>query len=283
MNGAAARPVVFLFPGLASDLAELSALTIGCGNALTAVPIGYPHWTEIRNRALRLDDFVAYCKRQIEAYPAAGPGILAGYSFGGHMAFAVAAELEASGRRVGRLGLLDTAARPLIETGRRSASRRLRELANAFRNNEGASQTGRIIAGLMRLSGFEWPLDLAARLRFARLPFNMARHVDLALQMHFNFQILLELLERMALPSTRCEFTAVLFRCVNYVAHEPEDLEWNRHLTHVQVVPVPGDHLSLMDPPNIASLCRTFSFAMAGEPPHPGGICGRAPATSCSP
>ncbi len=43
MNGAAARPVVFLFPGLTSDLAELSALTIGCGNALTAVPIGYPH------------------------------------------------------------------------------------------------------------------------------------------------------------------------------------------------------------------------------------------------
>nr|WP_294554862.1 thioesterase domain-containing protein [uncultured Rhodopila sp.] len=280
MIGGTKRPVVFLFAGLTSDLAELSALRIGCQDALSTVPIGYPHWTEIRSQGLKLDDFVAHCQQQIEAHPSPGPKFLAGYSFGGHIAFAVAAELEASGATVGRLGLLDTAATPAIDCRPRSASRRLRDLANAFRAGDLDSQVGRIIAGLMRFSGYDWPLRLAARLRNVRLPRNMGKHIDLALQMHFNFQILLELLDRLSRPAPPRGFPAVLFRCVNHDPDEPDDLQWDRHLAHLRIIPISGDHLSLMDPPNIASLSKAFSSAMSDAPARPGESRGQVHMTS---
>ena len=280
MSGRTPDPVVFLFPGLTSDLAELSALQAGCRNTLSAVPIGYPHWTEIRGHALGLDDFVAQCQHQVEAHPSPGPKLLAGYSFGGHIAFAVAAAMEASGARVGRLGLLDTAAIPPVESRPRSTTRRLRDLVNAFRTGQLDSQVGRIIAGLMRLSGYEWPMRLAARLRHVRLPRHMEKHIDLALQMHFNFQILLELLDLLSGPCAPCRFPAVLFRCINHGPDEPDDLLWSRHLAHLRIVPILGDHLSLMNPPNIASLCKAFGSAMTDAPARSGGLRDQAHMTS---
>jgi thioesterase domain-containing protein len=264
--GGTLRPVIFLFAGLTGDLTELAALCLGCQDTLSTVTIDYPHWTEMRSRAMTLDDFVAHCRQQIEAHPSPGPQFLAGYSFGGHIAFAVAAELEASGTTVGRLGLLDTAAIPPVDTRPRSASRRLRDLANAFRAGDLDSQIGRIIAGLMRFSGYDWPLRLAARLRSVRLPRNMGTHIDVALQMHFNFQILLELLDRMSRPAPPQAFPAVLFRCGNHGPDEPDDLQWGRHLAHLRIIPIAGDHLSLMDPPNIAALCAAFGGAMTDAP-----------------
>jgi thioesterase domain-containing protein len=255
-------PVVFFFPGLTSDPAELAALFAGCRHSLCAVPIGYPHWTEIHRDALRLDDFVAYCQEQIEAHPSAGPKFLAGYSFGGHIAFAVAAALESSGVTIGRLGLLDTAAIPRFEQPARSLLRRLRGLAKVLRRHETDARIGHIIAGLMRRSRYEWPLRLAARLRHVRLPHRMDRHIDVALQMHFNFEILLELLDRLSRPSPPCGFPAVLFRCISHAPEETEDLGWSRHLPQVRIVPVLGNHLSLMIPPNIASFSQAFACAM---------------------
>jgi thioesterase domain-containing protein len=275
-GGETVRPVVFLFPGLTGNAEELSGLRNGCGNMLSTVPIVYPHWSEIRSQGIGLDDFVAHCKAQIEAYPACGPRLLAGYSFGGHIAFAVAADLESSGRTVGRLGLLDTAAIPPFESGRRSLARRLRDLAKAFRGGEIDSEIGRLIAGGMRRSGYNWPLRLAARLRYVRLPRNIGRHIDLALQMYFDYILLLQLLDRMACPSAPCRFPAVLLRCVNHGPDEADHLQWDRHLGRLSIVPILGDHFSLMAPQNIASLCRALSFAMTGTAPQLDGFRGEA-------
>ena len=111
---AAERPVVFLFPGLSGDDKEISLLRSGCSSSLRFVLIQPPNWSEIDYGLVNLDGLVSHCVAQIEFGAPRGPILLAGYSFGGHVALAVASALEASGRRVGCLALLDTTAVPPI-------------------------------------------------------------------------------------------------------------------------------------------------------------------------
>jgi acyl transferase domain-containing protein/thioesterase domain-containing protein/acyl carrier protein len=56
----------------------------------------------------RVEDMAAYYLREIRKVQARGPYCLAGYSFGGYIAFEIAQQLRATGETVGLLGFLDT-------------------------------------------------------------------------------------------------------------------------------------------------------------------------------
>jgi thioesterase domain-containing protein len=58
------------------------------------------------------------------------------------------------------------------------------------------------------------------------------------------------------------DIPAILFRCVEQEPGETDDLGWRRYLADLQIVPVAGNHLSVIEPANIPSLCASFVAAM---------------------
>jgi thioesterase domain-containing protein len=255
---AAKPPVVFLFPGLSGDDKEISLLRVGCSSSLRFEPIQLPDWSNIDYDRVNLDGLVSHCVAQIELGAPHGSILLAGYSFGGHVALAVASALEASGRRVGCLALLDTSAVPPIQDSPVSLARPARRLAYAIRTGAIGGEVGRIAGAVIirlrnkRLSRF------LGRLPVVGVSRDMEERIRVSITLSFNLPILEELLNRMAKSDEAFVFPAVLFRCVEQAPDATADLGWSRHLARLQVVPILGDHVSLTDAPNLASLCSSF-------------------------
>lgn len=260
---AAERPVVFLFPGLSGDDKEISLLRSGCCSSLRFVLIQPPNWSEIDYGLVNLDGLVSHCVAQIEVGAPRGPILLAGYSFGGHVALAVASALEASGRRVGCLALLDTTAVPPIQKSPISVARPIRRLAFAIRTGAIGREVGRIAGAIIirlrnkRLSRFLHKLPAVG------LTSDMEERLRVSIALSFNLPILEELLNRMGKSDEAVIFPAVLFRCVEQAPGATADLGWGRHLARLQVVPILGDHVSLTDEPNLQSLCDAFYSVMS--------------------
>ena len=261
--GAAKQPVVFLFPGLSGDDKEISLLRGGCSSSLRFEAIQPPDWSTIDYDRVNLDGLVSYCVAQIELVAPRGPILLAGYSFGGHVALAVASALEASGRRIGCLALLDTSAVPPIEESPISVARPIRRLAYAIRTGAISGEVGRIAGAIIirlrnrRLSRF------LGRLPVVGISRDMEERIRVSITLSFNLPVLRELLSRMAKSNEAFDFPAVLFRCVEQAPGATADLGWSRHLARLQVVPILGDHSSLTDEPNLPSLCDFFSSVMS--------------------
>jgi len=257
--GTTEPPEVFLFPGL-GDMSELALLRAGCEPALRFVPINVPTWTEIYANGIDLGGLIAQCMTQIETHAPLGPLRLAGYSFGGLIAFAVASAFAASGRVVALLGMIDSEANPARVNVPLSPINQLSRLASAIRRGEMAPEIGRLISGMLIRS--PWLLRRAARIRHIRLPLIMDEQMHVRLQMRARIIMLRELFDRMATTDAPLDIDAVLFRCVGQELGTTDDLGWGRHLARLRIVPIAGDHKSFKDPANIASLCVSFIAAM---------------------
>jgi thioesterase domain-containing protein len=260
--GAAKQPVVFLFPGLSGDDKEISLLRAGCSSSLRFEAIQPPNWSTIDYDRVNLDGLVSYCVAQIELVAPRGPILLAGYSFGGHVALAVASALEASGRRIGCLALLDTSAVPPIEESPISVARPIRRLAYAIRTGAIGGEVGRIAGAIIIRLRNKTLSRFLGRLPVVGVSGDMEERIRVSITLSFNLPILRELLSRMAKSNEAFDFPAVLFRCVEQAPGATADLGWSRHLARLQVVPILGDHSSLTDEPNLPSLCDSFSSAM---------------------
>lgn len=256
-------PEVFLFPGLGGDEQELAVLRFGCAPALRGVQITFPDWTEIYARRIDLNGLIGHCIAQIESHAPIGPLRLAGYSFGGIIAFGVALALAASGRVVARLGLLDTPTVPSFVNAGLSLTGRWRRFSNAVCRNEINAEVGRLIAGMLARSANPWLLRNASRIRYVRLPLNMDQHIAVPLQTRFRLVILRELINRMAVTGAKLDVEAILFRCLEQEPGATNDFGWGRYLTRLQIVSVAGNHLSIMEPANVPSLCAAFIAALS--------------------
>ena len=260
--GRVGQPVVFLFPGLSGDEHELAALRSGCEPALRLVLINYPDWTEIHKNRLDLDGLVEFCLAQIETHALQEPPLLAGYSFGGHIAFAVSEAIATSGHPVGLLVLLDTHAMPRLWSNGLSVAQHLRRLGDAFRNGAMTGRVGHIIAKALMGSRYQWPLNLFARWRFIKLPLRLNRHIDATLQMQFRLLVLRQLLDRMVASDAPLNSPAILFRCAEQPPGTADDLGWGRYFKALKVVSMPGNHFSLIQGSVTPSLCNSFISAV---------------------
>jgi thioesterase domain-containing protein len=257
------RPVIFLFPGLSGDHKEIELLRTGCSASFCFVSIQLPDWSRIDYSLVSLDGLISHCMARIEADAPCGPVLLAGYSFGGHVAWAVAAALEASGRRVGCLALLDTSAVPPIEKAPISVGRPIGRLIHAIRVNRIGTEIGRIMGAIIIRIQNKTLSRFLARVTPLGLSRDMDERFALSISLTFNLPILEQVLDRLAKSNRSSTFPAVLFRCVEQAPGATEDLGWDRHLARLQVVPILGDHDSLTNPPNLPSLCASFIAVMS--------------------
>jgi thioesterase domain-containing protein len=260
------RSTLLLFPGLGGDDREFSALRAGCAPLLRCVTVEYPDWTEMYARSIDLDGLIAHCIERVNTLVPHGELRLVGYSFGGQMAYTVAAALAASGRTIAQLGLLDCSARPNLPTAPPSMDKRWRRFCTAIRERDVHREFGRLTAGVVMRSRNAWLLRSAVRMRHVKLPLNMHEHIAGPFTCRFREPLLHELIGRMAVDETRLDVPTVLFRCTEQPnADAAHDLGWGRHLRHVRVVPVSGTHATVINLENMTTLCEAVVDAMAED------------------
>jgi oxalate---CoA ligase len=107
-------PLVFLMPGITGDEPLLAHFRAQFGGRVRFELIDYPDWFELLERGVRLDAIVAAVTEEIGARSNGEACFLAGYSFGGFVAYEAARRLVAAGRRVSGVAMIDSRYREAV-------------------------------------------------------------------------------------------------------------------------------------------------------------------------
>jgi thioesterase domain-containing protein len=200
------------------------------------------------------DVVAAAAINQILAEPNCATYFLAGYSFGGFVAWEVAYRLTQLGRQVGFVGLIDTRQQNAVrkpETPARWLKRKLRDLRDQPRS---------------AFADVRWKLIFPLALRICPRP--LLREIgDFALRRQFTsaFGWRLMLRTRLAAVNTwnsqPLRVPTYLFRSDEFIP-ETEDFNWGRLCGQLQVIPVSGTHQTLFESPNFQKLTQAFLEAV---------------------
>lgn len=257
------RPTVFLCPGLDGDEPRLAQFRTALRDRIRFVMIEYPDWPDLVRRGRRFDAMVDLAVSQITAAQPAGELLLAGYSFGGDVAFAAAGRLAALGRRLVWLGVLDTDLENLARTAAsqpRVGLPKGRQLLTDTAYDRLHAMAGFVLAKCARdIIGVERSLRHAARWR-PWLPARTAFAFDRRMRTILRLQARWQWHRDAALPGVA--IPAVLFRSSDHAADAADDLGWRARCPLVTVEQVGGDHRSMLDPPHRAALCERFATAV---------------------
>jgi len=261
-------PSLFLFPGMGGYDPNLAQVDAACRELARTVHVAYPPWRSLlRDSSFDFDALVDGAMAQIAACAPAGPVLLAGYSFGGIVAFVAATRLRAAGRAVGFLGLIDIEARPGIDaaTGMpRLPMTRRQELVGflgALRRGEGSGRLAYVVA--RRLTSPRWApvLRFYAGIPQSWLPRTFAVYLDRDL-LCWRIKPMLHRWEDLCEAVPPLHAPVVLLRTGQHAANAPRHLGWERCCPDLTVVPVPGTHHDLLGPANLPALCSAFTQAV---------------------
>jgi acyl transferase domain-containing protein/thioesterase domain-containing protein len=102
------RPPLFVISGLGGNVLNFQKLAAHLGEDQPLYALQPQGLDGSKPFLTRVEDMAAYYIDEMRGVQASGPYYLAGYSFGGFVAFEMGQQLLARGERVGLLGLLDT-------------------------------------------------------------------------------------------------------------------------------------------------------------------------------
>ena len=263
-------PTIFLVPGMGGDEPRLVRFRMECEGVARIVALEYPDWTQLLDREGGMEVLVRHLLRQIEEEAPEGPVWLLGYSMGGYCAHAVALHFKTVGREVAFVGLLDTRAMPspyvILSAQLQDGATAVQEVwqivqdtARVFRAIPQRCVAKVVALTIVRRLTSPWArpaLSIAARFRHTRLPvrfsyylhhyFNEARQVAAVKPW---YRAVNEAPVPLSIP-------AFLFRSEAHLPGDPADLGWERHFPKIGIVNLPGTHETMLDPPNLKTLCN---------------------------
>ncbi|MEW2115621.1 amino acid adenylation domain-containing protein [Streptomyces sp. NPDC005474] len=214
-----------------------------------------------------LEEVSVMAERYLEAIREevpSGPYLLAGWSFGGTVAFEIAARLEAAGERVAFVGLIDSAA-----PGTRAGTEPDAGDDDLLRHGLAAG----LDAADARALDEEALLD--ALIRKGRENGSLPRH---GAPQALRRMLRVASANGVAAGGYRTEAvlkTPVHLFTVSEVHAElatplVDPAPWRARASAVHPVPIPGNHHTLVDPPNSAVLADRLAQALSGATPSPG-------------
>jgi thioesterase domain-containing protein len=226
--------------------------------------IGYPGWQHYVKNGFSADMLIEFIAAQIERSVRQGQIRIVGISIGGHLGYAAALQLQASGRRIAGFCAIDTfmvtSAAPTAGWKGRALLRgstllhnwRLREFSRFLRS--------RFWRALLRLAGSRLPGLLRSVAPSGRLPW------ILALDPMFEEELSMRLLIRAVAPWVpSLDREPIALRAPTILLRtrltSNDDGAWRRRCPGIQIVEIPGDHQTLLDPGNIGSLRESFVTA----------------------
>ena len=252
-----ALPMVFLVPGKWGDTPLLARFRMACAKNIRVVPTNYPDLGCLARGGF--EDIVAHLVAQIELFAPEGPILLAGYSMGGDFVYAVADQLSKRGRRILALLVLDTDAENYSSDPppeRHGLAQRLSTLCRLVGNRD----WGTIAEAILTPSLVTGPAGLRALQLLLLFRFRANSHFIFRLSWHLR-SMLVQFHRGSWIrhaPPTRLSVPVVLFRS----EEGGVDLGWHARTEKLTIVPVPGNHVSMLDPENSEVLVAEFNRAV---------------------
>jgi thioesterase domain-containing protein len=251
-----------LYRGREGKDPRLARFMLQCESAIQVIPISYPDWPQMVHPSFDMNSLVAHSVDQIEAYAPSGPLLLAGYSLGGHVGYLAAVTLSAAGRSICFLGILDTSAEPHPTSPIRGARRlyyQLRTLMIAVRDGNAGEVLVRYVAKRIAGRRRRWIHRIAPPFARLRLPVRLSYHLNNHMRREQQLALVQSWLLQSASIARLIDVPTVLFRSDDNDADYPEDLGWRKRCSNLIVMPVPGTHRTMFEPPNLAILCDRFT------------------------
>ena len=248
--GLVEQPLVFFMPSAEGDAPAYVRFRHTLQNRVRFSVIDYPPWREMIDKGAGFHTIVDAAVEQIIRESGGRTCFLAGYSFGGFVAWATARRLTELGQRVGFVGLIDT------------------------RWQQQLRQTNTFMARLRRKIHYllSRPGDAFAEMNWRLVYPRVVRHCPTSLlralgelaittpmTSTFGVRLLvqLRLLAMNGWAPKPLDAPTYLFRSDEFNPQAP-DFGWGALCNDVKVIPVGGSHLSLFDPPTIHTLCDRF-------------------------
>ena len=255
---------LFLFSGMGGYDPKLVDVGIACQDAVTTVQIAYPNWRTLRKALdFDLETLVTDVVGQITKHCAPCAILLAGYSFGGVVAFAAAARLREKGYTVRFLGLLDVEAQPGLDAAPgalRAPKTRWQQLTGfmaAMRRGEAPSKLAYVSARHLKSPRLRLLLSLYAQVPRRWLQGKFMVYLDRDLLSEHMEPLLRQWVARrdtlQPLP-----IPVYLFRTEQHSANAPHHLGWDHHCPDLTVISMPGTHLGMLGSSNRPALCAAF-------------------------
>jgi amino acid adenylation domain-containing protein len=189
-----------------------------------------------------------------------GPYLLTGYSFGGVVAYEMAAQLTAVGEEIGFLGLIDTL-NPAVPVREYSLPERVSVF---WKSREDEPLLGRLqsLAGRFREgveTNFRVRSEVAAAAAGPAEAHSELRGVQLR-EAHYQAML--------AYTPKSYHGSVTLFRASEKSDkfEFPADYGWQQVATDFRIVDIPGDHLTVFDRENVPELSRCFGESLPGHP-----------------
>jgi thioesterase domain-containing protein len=205
----------------------------------------YPSWREMCRAGAPFDVIINAVVAQVLATFGENDCLLAGYSFGGFVAWEVARRLMESGHRVAFVGLIDSRRYDIVKP---PGSRSIGVLHSIF-----ANPLSSLIRLLIRMSAFP----------ILHVMGNVAMLLPAQMAFKFHSTLIANLRLRALLQSeTRpLQIPATLFRSDEHFSISP-DFGWGALCSNLDIVSIGGTHGSMLDPPNREFLCERFVEAI---------------------
>jgi thioesterase domain-containing protein/acyl carrier protein len=274
---------VYLLPGARGDTPGLAGLRSDCLPVAAMRIVGYPHWREMLDKGLTLDHIAQATVETIRGDAATGPICLVGYSFGVYVAYAACRLLEADGRDVASLVLIDMPRprRPQVDTrleGRidvlRPLSRAARgawwsvdRLARAARQGMAAERIGMIAAtpgaAVVRAPIVRTIAASRVTKGWSRLFGAPGYWTSHHMAQEFRLRSIKEWAYRWSEPPSRIRTSVLLIRTGDDHGESAEDLGWRELCERVEVERVPGTHMTMLSAEHRPAVSRTIRATIA--------------------
>jgi thioesterase domain-containing protein len=263
--GPEAAPDVFLLPAIGGDDPRLVNFRAVCRSALRVELVELGDWPALITPGFDLAALAGSLAQQIMDRAPCGPLRLAGWSYGGHLAVAVASALCQAGCNVAFLGILDTTTSPLTFADlapqrRPTRMENLRQVPAWIRAGEATNRLADFI--VTRMVARPRLLRLAARLRHAWLPFGFGFHLNRRMGLRLRRDLLEAWRLRRDPPPPLSVTSLVLFRAAETEPFAPDEVGWCAAYPDIRIVPVTGGHTTMLEPPHLATLCARFVEAV---------------------
>lgn len=249
-----AAPKVFLLPGIGGDEPPLADFRAAIADRVHFELLNYPDIDRPSAEIREFDGIVRQILDRIREIQPLGEVRLAGYSFGGQVAFAVACKLRELGRSVGLLALFDSRAMTL----------KLAARGQRVTNTDEASGPGMASAEFASRLMITAGLAEIVRAGIAPVTKVLGDNAGQGLR-----RLLLQNLRGRSLRGLKVghfDGPILLFRAKEQlVSSLPADFGWNAHCTSVQAVELEGGHNSLFRAEHLATNVELVSSAIKGR------------------
>jgi thioesterase domain-containing protein len=258
-------PIMYLLPGIIDSDPDFDRVWNPLRNTLRIVKVSYLDWTELIIPGADIASVISHVKRQIEIDSPTGPIRLAGFSFGGYVAYACALAFQSAGRSVACLAIVDAPAIKMRLPWKKRFRSRIQRVSSFDLRAALASTIAKFAS-----RKYAWSLlRRFSRFRSVSLPLDFGEYLHAKITMQLQLQMCATWSSTVAPSAAPLVAPTFIYRSTDLNSAHEEDLGWGRYCSNCKVIRVPGDHLTMLFAENNGMLLSSIRANMTAPEAGP--------------